>query len=254
MLAEKRKQLILETLEKEGSVRTIDLAQRMNVADETIRRDLELLAGEKLIKRAHGGAVRIASEKIESSYDERRVRNIDEKMAVAREALKYIETGDCIYLDASSTVLQLVPLLGAKSVTVVTNSLMVANAMSKLDRVELIITGGTLHRQSYGFIGPAALRSLERYSIDKMFCSGNGIHSEYGLTEINEWQSCLKEVAVQRSAFKCFLGDSSKPGAFSSYCFAPCESFDVLITTETADKEAFGAIGKRGPRIVTTVL
>lgn len=250
MLAEKRKEVILQALENEGSVRTIELAQRLQVADETIRRDLELLASEKLIKRTHGGAVRIAADKTESSYDERRVRNIEEKRAVAREALRYIDSGDCIYLDASSTILQLAPLLGEKSVTVVTNSLLVATALSKLERVELILTGGTLHRQSYGFIGPAAIRALERYTIDKMFCSGNGVHPEYGLTEINEWQSCLKETAIQRSAFKCFLGDSSKPGTFSSYCFAPCESFDVVVTTETANREMLDAIHQRGPEIV----
>ncbi len=249
MLAAQRKQTILEMLEKEGSVRTISLSERLEVTDETIRRDLDLLAAENLVERTHGGAIRVMRDVSELPYDARRVRNLAEKKAVAREAAKLLEPGDTIYMDASSTSLQMAGLLGDKPLRVITNAHLILNLLSQHDRIKLISTGGNLNRRNYGFEGPAALRALERYRIDKVFCSGNGIDAKFGLTEINEWQSHLKEVAMGRSSHNCFLADSSKLGVHSTFCFGSCADLHHLITTEKADSKLVKPIGQAGPKV-----
>ncbi len=235
MLAANRHQLILDLLESSGSVRTIDLAQQLKVTDETIRRDLEKLEKDNLVQRTHGGAMKVQGIIKDRSFEERRVQNIEAKKRIALEAVKLLEPGDRIFVDASSTALQMVRLIPNMELVVMTNSSLVAQELTKHSDIEIIHSGGVLDRQSQSYIGPAAIATISRFRIDKVFFSGNGIDELHGISEVNEAQAYTKEMIIPRSASAIFLADPSKFGVNSTYFFAQCADIDTMVTCKEID-------------------
>ena len=235
MLAANRHQFILDQLELSGSVRTIDLAQQLEVTDETIRRDLEKLEKDNLLQRSHGGAIKLQGLLRDRSFEERRVQNIEAKKRIAREAVNLLEPGDRIFVDASSTAMQFVKLIPNMELVVMTNSSLVAQELSQKTEIELLHSGGRLDRQSQSYVGPAAIATMRRFRIDKVFFSGNGVDGLRGISEVNEAQAYIKEMVIPRSSSVIFLADPSKLGVNSTYFFARCEEIDTLVTCREVD-------------------
>ena len=250
MLAANRHAFILEHLRKNGSVRTVDLSSQLSVTDETIRRDLEKLERDSLLQRTHGGAIPTEHRKIERPFEERSIENIEAKKRIARAAVAQIESGDRIYLDASSTALQLTPLLANLKLTVLTHSGIVANALEQYADITLILAGGYLDRRSRSYYGPATIAALKRYRVDKAFLSGNGINRIQGLSETNEDQAQIKETIIPRSGHVFFLSDPSKLGVTSNYFFAQCDEIDTLVTTSEANHPILEKLETEGIRII----
>ena len=251
MLAANRHQSILENLEQQGAVRTIDLAKQLNVTDETIRRDLEKLEKENLLQRTHGGAVIPSHLNKDRSFAERSIQNIDSKRRIAVEAGKLIQNGDRIFLDSSSTALQLAGAIKAKSdITVITNSSLVIAELAPYSDVELILAGGVFDRQSQSYIGPATLSTLQRYRIDKSFFSANGIDEFRGISEINEAQAHIKDFVIPRSDQAVLLADPTKLGVSSTYFFAQCEELDAIVTCAEGASPLLDNLEQKGVRVI----
>ena len=255
MIALGRHKQILELLERSGVVRTIDLAERLKVTDETIRRDLKKLEDDGLLRRAHGGATSVGIADLrERSFDERNVENLDAKRAIAQAALALIQPNESIFVDASSTALQLVLMLGETPLQVITHSLHVADCLRNRPNVDLIMTGGRLDRPSRSFLGPEALLALRRYRVDKAFCSGNGVEPGLGASEINQDQAILKEVVCARSHHFISLADQSKLGKPSSYYFAGTAEIDSVITDGQAEHPVLKELEAAGVEVISTQL
>jgi DeoR family transcriptional regulator, L-fucose operon activator len=235
MLPADRQQQILELLERDGSVRTVDLAHRLRVTDETIRRDLGRLDEEGRVTRTHGGAVRRDEGRVERSYDERRVVNIEAKRIISRLAQKLLVAGETVYFDASSTAFELARVLEDFPLRVLTHSLGVADHFASQKGVELHLLGGRYDRASNSFLGAQTVQALQRFRIDKMVCSANGIEPGAGVSEINAEQAYLKEIAAQRANSFLFLADRTKLGVSSLYYFATSAQVDHLITDASAN-------------------
>jgi DeoR family transcriptional regulator, L-fucose operon activator len=246
MLAAERHKCILTRLEESGSVRTIDLAQELNVTDETIRRDLERLEKDNLVQRTHGGAIKTQSLVKDRSFEERRIQHMEAKQRIAREAIKLLEPGDRIFVDASSTALQMVRLIPNMHLVVMTNSALAAQELTAHPDIEIIHSGGVLDRQSQSYIGPAAIATMRRFRVDKVFFSGNGIDTLRGISEINEAQAYIKEMIIPRSGSSILLADPSKLGVNSTYFFARCEEIDTLVTCMEADHPLLDQLSEEG--------
>ncbi len=221
MLPRERHRLILSNLAEHGSVRTGELADRLEVTDETIRRDLEALERQGRLQRTHGGAVRLARDHSDLPLTTREVQNIAQKQAAARAARALIAPGEVIYLDASTTALQMAPLLADVAVTVITHAQRVMVALAGFPGLRLIALGGELDRDSLSYLGPATVAGALRYGIDKMFFSGNGLDAHRGVSEGNAQQAALKEAILEHAGEAYFLGDETKLNRASSYYFAP---------------------------------
>src|ERR671924_281078 len=176
MLAVERRRLIAESLRSRGVVSVAELAEVLGSTEITVRRDLRAMAKEGLLVRAHGGAVLPAAIGHEPSYSEKAHQAADEKASIARLALELIDPGDSILLGPGTTTLALARLLTeVPELTVVTNSLLVAQALMAAPRVEVILTGGTLRRSIHALVGPAAEESVRALRASKAFISGNGL-------------------------------------------------------------------------------
>lgn len=232
MIPQQRQRAILEAVARQGAARTQDLAERFQVTVETIRRDLETLHQEGLLVRTHGGAIAGDHPTLEQNTRERQVIRLAEKRALASRAVTHIQPRDIVFLDASSTALQIALQLPDLELTVVTHSLDVLESLEDRRGVKLIGTGGHYARLSRSFVGKVALETARRYHIRKFFFSGNGIDLERGLSESNEEQAELKSELIALAERCYFLSDSSKTGHRAAYFFAPPEAIDVWITSE----------------------
>jgi DeoR/GlpR family transcriptional regulator of sugar metabolism len=230
VLVAERQRKIVDLVNERLSIRVSELSNVFNVTEETIRRDLERLEKEELLRRSHGGAVSIEKNNTETPYTEREILNSSEKKAIALEGVKLINPGDQIVLDASTTAWFMAKELEDMPLTVITNSIKVAIELSKKEHVKVISTGGMLLSKSLSFAGPLAERSLDKYFVNKAFISCKGVHLDEGLSDSNEWQALLKKKMLQIADKTILLADSSKFGVRTFVQIAKINQIDEIIT------------------------
>mgnify|MGYP001159337320 CR=1 FL=1 len=251
MLAAERLQKIIQLVNERGSIRVAELSQLCGVTEETIRRDLDKLEDEGKLVRSHGGAISIQDQANEIPFFVREATNTEEKRRIAQEAIKRIEPGDRIILDASTTAWWMARLLPDIPLTVLTNSVKVVLELSTKEKIQTISTGGLLQPSSLSYVGPLTERSLESYHVDKMFLSCKGVHLDQAITESNELQAIVKRKMIARADTVYLLADYSKFGLRSFTRVAPWEDIDYLITDEATDPELLNQISERWSISVT---
>ncbi len=230
MLVAERHQKIVELVNEKLSVRVSELSAMFGVTEETIRRDLEKLEKEELLRRSHGGAVSIKKEETEIPFLEREITNASEKRKIAKEAVKLINPGDQIVLDASTTAWYMAKELPDMPLSVLTNSIKVAFELSMKEQIKVISTGGMLLPESLSFVGPLAERSLQMYHVNKAFISCKGVHLDAGLSDSNEWQALLKKQMMSISDQTILLVDSTKFGVRTFVQVARLNQVHQIIT------------------------
>lgn len=248
-LPQQRHARTLERLRTDGAVRTSDLAEEFGVTDETIRRDLEQLHKERLLIRTHGGAIALEHPGRDLSLREREVRNLEAKERIAQEAAKLVRPGDLLFIDASSTALQLARALPEMELTVVTNAHRVISDLSTNGAIRLIGTGGLFDPNSQSCVGPIVEYTARRYHFNWFFFSGNGIDAHRGVSESNEAQANFKAEVRRLAERAVLLADSTKIGQRSSYFFCSPESVDLWITNAPEDRTGLDAFRDRVPAI-----
>jgi len=238
MLAVERHRRILDLVQAQGSIRTVELAQALEVTEETVRRDFEKLELEGQLVRAHGGAVRLDANRRDLPLSSRETENVVEKRAIASAALRFIQPGDTVLFDASSTVFELARILPDVAVTVLTPALKVAAELSQRPSVQVVLIGGVLNPRSLSCQGALADQALESYHVQKAFFSCRGVDAERGLSEANDEQARLKRKILGLVDSSFLLADHSKMGLRSSFFFARASRAGTLIT----DREPVDAL------------
>lgn len=233
-----------------GSSRVSELSKIFRVTEETIRRDLEKLEGEGILKRSHGGAVSVKVIRFESPYFEREIRNVKEKMEVAEEAVKHVSLNDRIILDASTTAWYMAKILPDKPLTVVTNSLKVTMELANREKISVISIGGTLLPKSLSFIGPQTTDALEYYHVNKAFISCQGIHPARGLSDSNEMQALVKKKMTKISDEVYLLADCSKFGLQAFSKVVPIEEVDFIITDSMTSQEQLQEFNEYAVKVI----
>ncbi|WP_076347287.1 DeoR/GlpR family DNA-binding transcription regulator [Alicyclobacillus vulcanalis] len=251
MLPVERQRAILHYLNERGSIRVKELSRMFSVTEETVRRDLHILEMEGKLRRSHGGAVRIDDDTpAETSYLIRESEHVPEKMAIARAAIGYVEQGDSIILDASSTALHVANALPNMPLTVLTNSLKVALELASKDKIEVISTGGILRASSLSYVGPMAEEAIGRFHVNKAFLSCKGVHVEHGFTESNALQALVKRKMVEIADMLILLADHSKMQARDFTKVGDVDEIDLLITDEKTSEDDVRAFEQAGVRVV----
>ncbi|KKI89900.1 DeoR faimly transcriptional regulator [Bacillus sp. SA1-12] len=251
MLVAERHRKIVEVVNEKLSVRVTELSKLFKVTEETIRRDLEKLEKENLLRRSHGGAVSIQDEQSEVSYTEREITNAAEKKAIALEAVKLIMPGDQIVLDASTSAWYMAKEMPDLPLTVITNSIKVAVELSKKEQVKVISTGGMLLARSLSYAGPLAERSLNMYHVNKAFISCKGVHLEGGLSDSNEWQALLKRQMMSIADQTILLADSTKFGVRTFAHITNIGQVSSILTDSKIDDSYSRALEEKGVQVKT---
>ena len=253
MLAADRQREIGTMVMREGSVRVDNLAGSFSVARETIRRDLAKLEEAGRVKRSHGGAVRVASNDYSSTFSERRIINIEEKRAIASEAIRFVEEGDSIILDASTTTWQMAKLLPDIPLTVLTNSIKVIVELVRCKNIHVIGTGGEFSGSYLAFVGSRAEQAIMGYHVNKVFMSCSGCDLEYGLSDTNELQAELKRKMIQAAGSSYLLVDHSKIGVRNLINITKVDSFDHMIIDKALSEEANEILNEKNIKVHVTV-
>jgi len=238
MLVAERQQKIIELVNERKSIRVTELSQFFSVTEETIRRDLEKLESIKKLSRSHGGAISVNPlESPEIHYAQREVMNAKEKNEIALEAVKHVNEGEKIILDASTTAWYMAKELPDIQITVLTNSIKAAMELSVKKQITVISTGGSLLPKSLSFVGPLAESSLDEYHVNKAFISCKGLHIDRGLSESNEQQARIKKKMINGADMVCVMIDHTKFGIQAFSRFGDLEVIDRIITDKkVADK------------------
>jgi DeoR/GlpR family transcriptional regulator of sugar metabolism len=247
MLAVERRRLIAESVRSRGVVSVAEMAETLGTTEITLRRDLRAMAKDGLLVRTHGGAVQPASLGHEPSYYEKSGLAATEKAAIARLAFGMIRPGDSILLGPGTTTLALARLLVASpELTVVTNSLLVAQALMEAPRVEVILTGGTLRRSIHALVGPATEESVRALRASQVFISGNGFSAERGLSTPSPLVAAADRALAGAAQQVVVLADHTKIGQETMCQTVPTGRIHTLITDSKAQPVALDAIREAG--------
>lgn len=248
LLEPERHQIILEALKKKNTVKLQELVELTNSSESTIRRDLTQLEQRKFLKRVHGGAARLQGKLQEPTMTEKSSKNLQEKQRISQFAGSLVEEGDCIYLDAGSTVFEIIPFL-PNNIVVVTNGLMHVNALVEKN-IKTYLIGGYLKPTTKAMIGRGALESLEKYRFDKCFIGVNGIHPQFGYTTPDQEEAMIKQLAITLSRESFVLADESK---FSEIAFAKIADLSeaAIITNELEQDSKEQYFSKTKIKVVT---
>jgi DeoR family transcriptional regulator, aga operon transcriptional repressor len=234
---------ILTALQQTGSVSVEALSKELDVSLVTIRRDLDALENQGLLRRTHGGAVSIEPFFYEPFRNDRSFqaqvgRFAEEKRRIGRAAAALIEEGEIIALTPGTTttdVIRGIPL--NHHITVVTSTVNVAMELSKRKDLDVFVTGGHLRGEWFSLVGPTASQSLSQLLISTLFVGADGIDAKHGASCFIPDEAQLNSTMVKHARRKIAVVDHSKFGVVAGWRICPTSDLDVLITDTGATDE-----------------
>jgi DeoR family transcriptional regulator, aga operon transcriptional repressor len=242
---------ILERLAANGTVGVADLARELGVSEATVRRDLRALDEQRLLERAHGGAISHGTVyELPVRYRGGHAR--EEKQRIARAARDRVADGEVVALTGGTTTTEVARQLARRAeISVVTNALNIAGELAVRPNVKLVVTGGVARSASYELVGPLAETTLRSINVDVAFVGVDGIDVRAGLTTQNETEAATNRALIERSRRVIVVADGTKLGrvAFASIC--PLASADELITDTGAEEEELARLRAAGLAIDT---
>lgn len=247
ILPAERQQKLLQMAKREEIIRVSEVAALLEVHEITIRRDLDVLAEQGLLERVHGGARFPQQQGVEVRYHLRLQEHREAKELMAQEALKFVQDGDAVALDASTTCLALARLLPVDTVTAIATNLEAANVLAESGK-PFILAGGMYYPKSHSFVGSLAATVLAKLNPNKVFFSAKGFTLETGFTDASLPEADIKERLIGSADLVVALLDHSKIGIRALNTFARPRDVDVLITDRALEAglhEAFTAAGTR---------
>lgn len=252
LLSPEREKLIMDSLN--GGICTIaELSARLGVSEATVRRDLQSLEDQRLVRRVHGGAEPVRRTGAgEPLFNEKTSLNASEKELIAERALDYIQDNDAIFLDGGSTVLALARKLHKrKNLTVVTNSLMAASELMETSH-RLILLGGEFRARSRTLVGPLTSRILESLAIHTAFLGTMGFTVESGISTSDPNEAYTKELVMKRAGQVILLADSSKLGTPSLAGSGAVEDIDLIISDQNVPADMIAKLAKKHIEVIRT--
>lgn len=251
MYAEERRHEIEDLARRNGRVEVSALAERFDVTAETIRRDLTDLEQRGVIRRVHGGAISAGRLRSEPAVSERSEVMAEEKERVAKAALEYVPVGGTILLDAGTTTGALAPLLPTdRELTVVTNALPIAMALSSRRNIELLFVGGRLRGVTLACVDDWATRTLDGLKVDVTFSATNGVSDDAGLTTPDVSEAAVKRAMIRAGRKVILLADHTKVGQEHFARFGEIDEIDVLVTDSGLHEDRASELEASGVEVV----
>ena len=230
MLKEERYDKILEILEKENYVSAHKLSKLLYVSLPTVRRDLTELALRRQIIRSHGGAKKIQNEHIVAPLDFRKTINSAEKRKLCRKAAEFVQDNDIVFVDASTTTLQIAEFLSErKNLTVITNGIPLAATLVKKG-LKTYCTGGEIFENSLANFGSFAEDFIQKFNIDVLIFSCHGVNEKGILTDPSLPETQIRKTAIAQSKKTVFLCDETKLRLSAPFNLVPIQKMDHIIT------------------------
>lgn len=234
MLQVERYTQIRALLEKTPTLRIGQLAKLLYVSEATVRRDVDAMEKDGLLKRVYGG---VTLNKEDMPLTLRSFQHADEKDEIGKQAAELVKDGQTIFIDSSSTALHILPYIKhKKDMTVISNSQKVIDTLA-FSNNKLILTGGELIPRNLAYVGELACRSLDMYRPELVFFSSQGIDINGEITDVSESETALRRAALRRGIQTVFLCDSSKAGRIYTHHVCYKSEITKIITDSNFPKE-----------------
>jgi DeoR/GlpR family transcriptional regulator of sugar metabolism len=245
-----RRMRILELLRANGTLSLRQLAEAVQSSEVTVRRDVRALEADGLLDRHHGGASLPGELSREPTHLQKAQVAKAEKAAIADLAAALVEDGDAVVIGPGTTTHAFAQrLTGYTDLTVVTNSLLVAQALAASSRIEVVLTGGILRGAVQALVGSATERSLAGLRMRRAFISGNGLTAERGLSTPNLQVASTDKALAASAQEVVVLADHTKIGLDTMVQTVPTDQIDHLVTGEAASPGELHELGARGVRL-----
>lgn len=252
LYAEERQQQILSLARTEGRVEVASLSELLAVTQETIRRDLDRLERQGLVRRVHGGAIPAGQLDFEPGLSQRDATSAAEKARIARAAVRLLPERGTVLIDAGTTTARLAAALPDDSeLTVVTNALPIAMLLAGRPRMTVHLVGGRVRARTLASVDTWALNILAGLTVDVAVIGTNGFSETGGLTTPDLAEAGVKQAMVAAGRRVVVLADSSKYGNDQLARFAQWKDVDVLVTDDSLQEPAVEGLRSSGPEVVT---
>jgi len=255
MFAAQRRRLIVERVHAQGWVTLADLAAAVDASPVTVRRDLEALQAEGLVVRRRGGAARPGGPAPGTpppgpGAPPAAPGASSPQEAVATLAATMVDDGDAVLIGAGETTRLLADrLVGRRGLTVVTNSLLVAEALAPATQTGVVMTGGSLDGPTYALVGSAAEQSLAGLRARRAFLTGDGLTTGWGLSTATMPVAGVDRAIAQAAQEVLVLAESTLLGSDSLFQTVPTDRIAHLITDRDADPEILAELRRAGVQV-----
>jgi len=241
-----RKNRITKIIKEKKSVTVTELSKQFDVSEETIRRDLAQLEKEGVLNRVYGGAYIV--DGVQNDVDINLRKNIysESKEKIASICSGLIENGDSIILDSSTTSLYIARKIIDKNITVITNSLEIANVLDEAVNIKLIMIGGSFDRKTLSFYGRNAEMFAQKYFADKVFVSCRALSLDKGIMDSNEHFAEMRRVFLNQGCEVHLVADFSKFDRIAFIHFADFSEINSIITDKKLRDEWYSFMEEKG--------
>ena len=243
MLIEERRQYILALAQQHGRVLVDELSESLGISRITIRKDLDHLENRGQLHRTHGGALLPSDSTLsDPSLKEKEGLHSGEKQRIAVAALELIQEGRCVLLDSGTTTTAIARLLKRFTyLTIITNAVNIAAELNGTD-FEVLLTGGSLRKNSFSLVGPLAEETLRDMHADILFLGVDGFDLEAGLTTPNVMESRVNRAMVKAASVVVVVCDSTKFNRRSLSKIVDVNMIHHVITDSHLPKETADAL------------
>ncbi len=249
MIPSERQQTTLDALARKPFLSIPVMARKLKVSEATVRRDFETLDQLGLVHRVRGGVARMNGARERGSFTERLEVLAAEKERIARAAARLVEDGETIIIDGGTTTSGMSKFIARKNIRVITNSVTVADYLSDVSSVEVIVTGGYLYRASKVLLGQPAILTLRKLNATKTFVSAGGLTFE-GIGHSNSLIVETEKMMIARGREAILLADHTKFGTRATANVCPWTKFSKVITDKRVPQPFGDFFKKRGIEVV----
>ncbi|MFZ6009364.1 MAG: DeoR/GlpR family DNA-binding transcription regulator [Bacteroidota bacterium] len=249
MLKEERFDFILNEVRVRNRVLLTDLAEKLQVSEDTVRRDLKYLDEQGKVKKVHGGA--ISNSFHVYSYKEQEIYAHESKSIIAQKSHVLLKEGQVILMSGGTTNLEFARLLPKElQITVFTPSLPVAMQLIEQPNVQTIFIGGKLSHEAQIALGADTIQTISQLRADLCFLGTSHLDPENGLSEF-DWEVVqLKKAMIQASRKVVSLTISEKINSTQHYKVCNVEAIHTLITERDPNDPFLEPFKKHGLEIL----
>ncbi|MDT3378229.1 DeoR/GlpR family DNA-binding transcription regulator [Labrys neptuniae] len=249
-----RRQLIMQAVMAEGTMRIEELAERFAISLMTVHRDLDELINRGLLRKSRGIVSATPTSLVESSDVYRSMRQAVEKRAIAQVASQFLEAGQAVFFDDSTTVLQMAPHIAARvPLTAITNSIPLMNELKEMNDVTLLGLGGRYYNWCNAFMGPATTAEIRRLRADCVFLSMSAITDDMVFHQSAEMVE-TKRAMFDSAAKRILLADHTKFQRRALHAMGNLSEFDAIIVDDGMAPLQVELLRSRGINIVIAPL
>jgi DeoR family fructose operon transcriptional repressor len=252
LLTTERRRTIADRIRRQSSVRLRELSEVFQVSDSTIRRDLEQLEKQGLLKRTYGGAVLVEEQAAAGGTERGPGAGLSvQARQIGSAAAALVVKGETIYLSAGSLALAVAHQLADRTgITVITNALDVAAYLAHHSVLSIILTGGQLERQEGALVGHVAALALQELRADRAILDVAGISVPDGITGESLSTAQFTRTVIERMPEVIVIADKRKWGRVGPAFLAPLEAIDRIVTSQHAPPAMIWDLSQLGIQII----